>query len=188
MYSDAYPTLLSRLYISTTVPTPTLDLSVPSGPLYEGTSHTFTCTVTLPDTVDTDVAVDVQWTSVASSDRVMISSVTSMRSPFISTLTLSPLSISDAGQYSCEATADSSSQYITASNQRQSQLETVIVTGMPAVNLLHIKNIIYVFSAFSQLYLLLISLSHSLDTLLLVRTIPCSVQLVWWMVWWYCLT
>ena len=41
---------------------------------------------------------------------------------------------------------------------------------------------------FIQLCLLLLSLSHSLETLLLVRSIPCSVQLVWWLVWWYCLT
>ena len=111
------------------MPTPTLDLSVPSGPLYEGTSRTLTCSVTLPDTVDTDVTVDVQWTPVASSDRVTISPVTSMRSPFISTLTLSPLSMSDAGQYSCEATADSSSQYITTSSQGQSLMEMLTVTG-----------------------------------------------------------
>ena len=116
--------------MSHAVPTPTPYLSVPSGPLYEGTSHTLTCTVTLPDTVDTDVTVDVQWTSVAASDRVMISPVTSMRSPFISTLTLSPLSMSDAGQYSCEATADSSSQYITASSQNQSQVEMLVVASM----------------------------------------------------------
>ena len=116
--------------VSPPVPTPTLDLSVPSGPLYEGTSQTLACSVTLPDTVDTDVTVDVQWTLPASSDRVVISVVSSMRSPFISTLTLSPLGMSDAGQYACEATADSSSQYITASSQRHSQVEPLTVTGM----------------------------------------------------------
>ena len=125
--------------VSRAVPTPTLDLSIPSDPLYEGTSRTLTCTVTLPDTVDTDVTVDVQWTSVASSDRVMISPVTSMRSPFISTLTLSPLSMSDAGQYSCVATADSSSQYITASSQGQSSMETLTVAGKLSLNQLHSK-------------------------------------------------
>ena len=116
--------------VSPPVPTPTLDLSVPSGPLYEGTSQTLACSVTLPDTVDTDVTVDVQWTPAASSDRVMISAVSSMRPPFISTLTLSPLSMSDAGQYSCGASADSSSQYITASSQGHSQVEPLTVTGM----------------------------------------------------------
>ena len=116
--------------MSHAVPTPTPYLIVPGDPLYEGTSRTLTCNVTLPDTVDTDVTVDVQWTSVASSDRVMISPVTSMRSPFISTLTLSPLIMSDAGQYSCEATANSTSQYITASNQNQSQVEMLVVASM----------------------------------------------------------
>ena len=125
LYDQLHP-----VYASPPVPTPTLDLSVPSGTLYEGTSQTMTCSVTLPDTVDTDVTVDVQWTPPASNDRVMISTVSSMRSPFISTLTLSPLSMSDAGQYSCEATSDSSSQYITASSQGQSQVEPLTVTGM----------------------------------------------------------
>ena len=111
------------------VPTPSLDLSVPSGPLYEGTSQTLTCSVTLPDAVDTDVTVDVQWAPVASSDRAVISTVSGMRPPFISTLTFSTLSMSDAGQYSCEATADSSSQYITASSLGQSQVEPLTVSG-----------------------------------------------------------
>ena len=113
-----------------TVPNPTLTLSIPSGPLYEGTTHTLTCTVTLPDTVDTDVNVTVQWTPQTTSDRVRISPVSSTRSPFVSTLTLSPLSMTDAGQYSCVAIADSASQYITASSQGQSLAETLTVTGM----------------------------------------------------------
>ena len=110
------------------VPTPTLDLSVPSGPLYEGTSQTLTCTVTLPDTVDTDVNVTIQWTHNGTVTDVMI--VSSMRSPFVSTLTLSPLSMTDAGRYSCVATADSSSHYITTSSQGHSSEVIVMVTGM----------------------------------------------------------
>ena len=111
------------------MPTPTLDLSVPSDPLYEGTSQTLNCTVTLPDTVDTDVNVTVQWTHNDTMTDVMISDVYSMRSPFISTLTLSPLSMTDAGQYSCVATADSSSQYISTSPENTTE-ETLDVTGM----------------------------------------------------------
>ena len=113
----------------TVVPTPTVDLSVPSGLLYEGTSQTLTCTVTLPDTVDTDVNVTVKWTHNGTMTDVMISDVSSMRSPFISTLTLSPLSMTDAGQYSCVATADSSSHYITISPENTTE-ETLDVTGM----------------------------------------------------------
>ena len=122
------------LYVSLPVPTPSVSLSVPRGPLYEGTSQTLTCTVTLPKAVDTDVTVGVVWrftdTPVAPSARVQISSVASTRSPFISTLTLSPLNMSDAGQFSCEATADSASQYITASSLGESQDRTVTFEGM----------------------------------------------------------
>ena len=171
------------------MPTPTVALSVPSGPLYEGTSPTLTCNITLPDTVDTeDVTVDVQWTPVDSSDRVMTSAVSSTRSPFISTLTLSPLSMSDSGQYSCEATATSSSQYITDSSQGHSSLEPLNVTGMYVCTSSTVLEMMVCVVLSIQLCLLLMSLSHSLETLLLVRTIPCTVQLVWWLVWWYCLT
>ena len=111
-----------------TVPTPAVALSVPSGPLYEGTSQTLTCTVTLPDTVDTDVTVTVQWTPDTASDHVSISAVSSMRSPFISTLTLSPLSMTDATQYSCMATADSA--IIIVFSEGQSLVENITVTGM----------------------------------------------------------
>ena len=122
------------VYVSLPVPTPSVSLSVPSGPLYEGTSQTLTCTVTLPEAVDTDVTVGVVWrftdTPVAPSARIQISPVSSTRSPFTSTLTLSPLSMSDAGQFSCEATANSASQYITASSLGGSQDRTVTVAGM----------------------------------------------------------
>ena len=110
-----------------------MSLSVPSGPLYEGTSQTLTCTVTLPEAVDTNVTVGVVWRfndRVVNSTRIEISPVSSTRSPFTSTLTLSPLSMSDAGQFSCEATADSTSQYITASSLGESQNRAVTVEGM----------------------------------------------------------
>ena len=126
--------MFQSLYVFLTVPTPSVSLSVPSGPLYEGTSLTLTCTVTLPGAVDTDVTVVVVWrftdTQLAPSAHVQVSPVTSTRSPFTSTLTLSPLSMSHAGQFSCEATADSASQYITASSLGESQDGTVTVEGI----------------------------------------------------------
>ena len=157
------------------MPTPTLDLSVvPSGLLYEGTSQTLTCTVSLPDTVDTDVNVTVQWKLATASDRVMISDVSNMRSPFISTLTLSPLSMTDAGQYSCVATAGSSSHYITTSSQGHSSEVILNVTGISIFHGVQMHR----GSSFFQLCLLLMLLLHSLGTQLLVRTILCIVQLV----------
>ena len=147
------------------VPTPTLNLSVPSGLLYEGTSQILTCTASLPDTVDTDVNVTVQWIH---NGTVMMSDVSSMRSPFISTLTLSPLSMTNAGQYSCVATADSPSHYITTSSQGQSSGVILNVTGISVFHgIIHMHRD----SSFLQLCLLLMSLLHSLGTQLLVRTI-----------------
>ena len=104
--------------------------------LYEGTLQTMTCNVTLPDTVDTNVNVTIDWILgtniiITTSDRIIISPVSSMMSPFISTLTFNPLIISDAGQYYCRSTADSTSQYITTSTTPGNSLvETIIVTGI----------------------------------------------------------
>ena len=117
------------------VPTPNSTLSVPSGLLYEGTLQTMTCTVTLPDTVDTDVTVTVDWilntTTIANtSDRNIISPVSTMMSSFISLLTFNPFIMNDVGQYSCHATADSSSQYITTSSPDSSSVKTITVTGI----------------------------------------------------------
>ena len=100
----------------------------------QDSSQTLTCTVTLPEAVDTDVIVGVVWrfnnTLVAPSARVEISPVSSTRSPFTSTLTLSPLRMPDAGQFSCEAIAYTVCQYITASSLGKSQDRTVTVDGM----------------------------------------------------------
>ena len=98
------------------VPTPTVNLSQDvSGLLYEGSAVTLTCAATLPPSVDTDVNVTVHWTPAIFSDRVSMSTLSSSRSLFTSTLTISPVAITDAGQYYCEVTVHSSSQYITAS-------------------------------------------------------------------------
>ena len=120
-----------------TVPTPITTLMIPTSELlYEGTLQTMTCNVTLPDTVDTNVNVTIDWILgtniiITTSDRIIISPVSSMMSPFISTLTFNPLIISDAGQYYCQSTADSSSQYITPSTTPGiSLVETITVTGI----------------------------------------------------------
>ena len=120
-----------------TVPTPTTTLMIPTSELlYEGTLQTMTCNVTLPDTVDTNVNVTIDWILgtniiITTSDRIIISPVSSMMSPFISTLTFNPLIISDAGQYYCQSTADSTSQYITPSTTPGvSLVETLTLTGI----------------------------------------------------------
>ena len=118
-----------------TVPAPAASVGVPSGPLYEGTSQTLTCSVTLPDAVDTNVTVAVDWTldstPITPSDRVVVPLASGVMSPFISTLRLRPLVMTDAGQYSCQATAhsSSSSHYITDSSHGNITEETLTVTG-----------------------------------------------------------
>ena len=107
---------------------PDVTLTAPSRLLYEGTSQTLTCTATLHLPVNSDIAISIHWTTATNSDRVIISSPSSERSPFISTLTLSPLVISDAGLYSCEATVYSLAQNTTDNITQHSQELNLKVT------------------------------------------------------------
>ena len=109
---------------------PDVSLTSPSGPFYEGTSQTLTCTATLHLPVNSDIVVSIHWTPATNSDRVTISSLSSQRSPFISTLTLSPLVLSDTGLYSCEATVHSPSQNTTDNITQHSQELHLTVTGI----------------------------------------------------------
>ena len=118
---------MQLLTLPITVPNATL--TALSAPLYEGTSQTLTCTATLHLPVNSDVAVSINWTSATNSDRVTISSLSSQRSPFISTLTLSPLVMSDTGLYSCEATVYSPSQNTTDNIVQHSRELNLVVTG-----------------------------------------------------------
>ena len=115
------------------VPAPNVSVSVPSGPLYEGTSQTLTCTATLSPSVDTDTNVTVLWTHNIPHDRVTISPPTSPKPPYTSTLTVSPLTMADAGRYSCVASANSSSHYI--SGRGRASEATLTVSGMVAESL-----------------------------------------------------
>ena len=130
---------------------PNVTLTSPSGPFYEGTSQTLICIATLHLPVNSDVAVSLHWTPTTNSDRVTISSLSSQRSPFISTLTLSPLVMSDTGLYSCEATVHSPSQNTTYNITQHTQELNLVVTG---ISLLPFALIQF----FSQLSQLLISI------------------------------
>ena len=101
---------MSDDYDAHAVPTPTVTLSHDASglSLNEGSALTLTCTATLPPSVDTDVNVTIQWTPNNSMrDRVSVSFPSSSGSPFVSTLTISPLAMTDAGLYYCEASARS---------------------------------------------------------------------------------
>ena len=162
------------------VPTPVVSVSIPTGPLYEGTSQTLNCTATLAASVDTDITVSVNWTGpqLSSSDRITITH------PFISTLTLSPLTRDDAGQYSCQVTATSSSPYITNSTPGESAPRSLTVTGVYVCAISQV-NIVACGFLPSQTFLLQMSSFHSLGTLLLDRTTPSTAQPLWCLVWWW---
>ena len=111
-------------------------MKIPNGSIYEGTRQTLTCIVVLPDYVDTDVNVVVEWlfesSPLPSNDRINISQVTIQSSLFFSTLTFSPIGISDTGQYSCQSTVSSLFPHITTSLNGDSDLSLVSMEGMYA--------------------------------------------------------
>ena len=116
------------------MPVPTVDIIVPSGPVYEGTSQTLTCNVTLPPSVDTDVNLTVNWRpEPLSTDRATVHQPSTMTSSFISTLVVSPVGMNESGRYSCEATASSSSEHITPSSSGNSSQQNLTVTGKSTV-------------------------------------------------------
>ena len=111
-----------HLYI---VPTLIVILSGPSDELYEGASLNLTCTASLPEIVDTSVTVvTFRWMQHATNNRVNVYTTS-----LTSTLTISHLVLTDAGQYYCEATAHSLSQYILASSPGRSTIQSITIRG-----------------------------------------------------------
>ena len=109
-------------------------MKIPNGSIYEGTRQTLTCIVVLPDYVDTDVNVVVEWlfesSPLLSSDRINISQVTIQSFLFFSTLTFSPIGISDTGHYSCQSIFTSLSPHIITSLKGDSDPSLVSMEGM----------------------------------------------------------
>ena len=100
-----------KIYFSLpAVPPPSVTIThVPSTALFTGSDATLYCTVNVNEAVDTEVVVSVSWRKsgviILSGDRIWITNV-EPRGPlsYESTLAISPLSIQDRGEYSCEVT------------------------------------------------------------------------------------
>ena len=116
------------IFFTIIVPTPNVTLSIPSGPLYEGTAQTLNCTITLPSSVDTDITVTIDWLSEGIVTTFPVAQL--QYHPFYSTLHFSPLTTSNTGQYSCRAKPRSLSHYITASLHGLSENRTLQIIGI----------------------------------------------------------
>ena len=119
--------LVVSIFFTIIVPTPNVTLSIPSGPLYEGTAQTLNCSATLPPSVDTDISVTIDWLS----EGIVTFPVAQLQyHPFYSTLHFSPLTRSNTGPYSCRAKPRSLSPYITASSHGLSENRTLQIIGI----------------------------------------------------------
>ncbi len=75
--------------------------------LRHGDSLTLTCDITLDPAVDSEVAVTASWTGPGGPITAGVSDMTGSGLAYQSTLTLSSLTSSDAGDYNCTASVDS---------------------------------------------------------------------------------
>ena len=109
-----------------TVPPPSVNVTNSSA-AYAGTNFNLTCTIELNTAVDTSVVVNSTW-----GQPVLIPHVTSEpngnRTKYLTTLMFRPLSTSDTGNYTCEATVSPSpeSQFITVSTAGRGSLFVVV--------------------------------------------------------------
>ena len=107
------------LCFSHIVPPPMLTIEALPNITYVGTQTSLNCNLQLPPVVDTAVLVNSSWTRLAgnSSTRVEELLVISLgNNLYRSTITVSPLKSSDAGNYTCSYTIEAESILINGTN------------------------------------------------------------------------
>ena len=107
-----------------------MSVDVPSTPLYTGTILTLTCIITVIEQVDTDVTATVTWTGPGDMELPDDDRITVMQpSSLVSTLTFTPLTTADAGDYTCEATVSSNSPEFVSESTAAMDMLTLTVEG-----------------------------------------------------------
>ena len=107
----------------TTVEAPT---SVMVSSSRNGGSMDLTCSITLARAVPTDVTVEVVWTGPNGSSLSDGTTPAGTDTSYSSTLSLSSVSVSDAGTYNCTATLTSARPYIISSTSVAGYTEVTV--------------------------------------------------------------
>ena len=100
--------------LSLSVPAPGVSVTsnTGGGPAFQGAELVITCTVSVDLAVDTPFTVSLSWSSepgeVLNGSNVTISETTESGHEFTSTVTISPVNISDSAQYTCTASVSPS--------------------------------------------------------------------------------
>lgn len=121
---------LLNIFYCILVPPPQLVIDTLSHPIYESTSVSFICTMTLPSAVDIMVIENGYWTDsngqiIESNDRVTVTLADNQRT----TLTFDPIdngdhsSHNDTGVYTCHFDASSQQYRIQSSNETSVYIE-----------------------------------------------------------------
>ncbi len=83
--------------------------------LYAGEDVTLTCDITLDPAVDSEVAVTASWTGPDGPITAGVSDISGSGLAYQSTLTLSSLTTSDSGDYTCTASVDPATPLVVGS-------------------------------------------------------------------------
>ncbi len=120
------------IHIPPLVPPPSVSLSPPLTGVFTGQSVVLTCTILLDSSVDTSVAVTVQWFNPASTN--IASTVATMQSTpltYQSTTTLSDFMTGDSGTYTCAAVVTPSRPLTTPSDSISASTEISLSKSFP---------------------------------------------------------
>ena len=106
-------TAFTQLHVFSTVPAPTAaTIPIPVNEIIAGSSPILTCTVDLDPAVDIAVTVNTEWTG---PDMTTVTPTSSVMESLTRYTVMASVNAARNGSYTCQASIDSSSQFITGS-------------------------------------------------------------------------
>ena len=118
-YQSAHDNIMTTI---PAVPTPRINVTLPSSTLYAGTNLSVVCGISINAAVDNDISVNVTWLNGSvllsnRTERIFISTLSSTKPSFTSTLLIHPIvDVDNASNFTCRASIHSNRHFIERSN------------------------------------------------------------------------
>ena len=121
---------MASYIFSLTVPSPLVEVTIQTGPLYATESTDITCRITLVAEVDDVPSVLVDWQgpqgNLSSYPGASISVTTEVSSGvYVSEVTLPAVTVGETGSYNCSVVVESSSQFVVGTSASAAAVLTV---------------------------------------------------------------